>query len=350
MTAYSSDVEASGLGTTPARSNSTPLCTSSVASPPSSRIMLGPPPSGQRRTCSVHHQYSVEGLALPGEDRDPGRGIGCSARADRDRRGGVVLGGVDVAGGPADLGPQLDQGLDQHGGLDGHVQGAGDPGAGQRLGRAELGAHRHEAGHLVLGEADLVAAELGQGQVGDLEVVRGGDLRCGCHALLVAVRRGTAAARGCRPAPGSVGGSAGERHEASMVRMRRRRPRTRPVCETRCRLSHGSRPLATTTPSRVPGASPPMCPDPSATRPERPHVVVLRMLMNDRPAVGCQDRFSDGCRAPGRSSARWVRPPGSGPRPRRSWRRGRRPWCPARPRPWRPPAARRARCAGCACG
>ena len=45
-------------GTAPAASNSVPLCTSRVASPPSSRIMFGPPPSGHRSTCSVHHQYS----------------------------------------------------------------------------------------------------------------------------------------------------------------------------------------------------------------------------------------------------------------------------------------------------
>src|SRR3954453_9322968 len=45
-------------GTAPASSYSTPLCTSSVTSPPSSRIMLGPPPPGQLITCSVHHQYS----------------------------------------------------------------------------------------------------------------------------------------------------------------------------------------------------------------------------------------------------------------------------------------------------
>ena len=38
-------------------SNSVPLWTSSVASPPSSRIMFGPP-SGQVSACSVHHQYS----------------------------------------------------------------------------------------------------------------------------------------------------------------------------------------------------------------------------------------------------------------------------------------------------
>src|SRR3954451_18160604 len=57
-TAYSSVSAVDGSGTEPAFSNSTPLCTSSVASPPSSRIMLGPPPSGHRSTCSVHHQYS----------------------------------------------------------------------------------------------------------------------------------------------------------------------------------------------------------------------------------------------------------------------------------------------------
>jgi hypothetical protein len=45
-------------GTRPARSNSTPLWTSSVASPPSSTIRCGPPPSGQTSASFVHHQYS----------------------------------------------------------------------------------------------------------------------------------------------------------------------------------------------------------------------------------------------------------------------------------------------------
>ena len=58
MTAYSSESLGSVEGTAPASSNSRPLCTSRVASPPSSRIMFGPAPSGQRSTCSVHHQYS----------------------------------------------------------------------------------------------------------------------------------------------------------------------------------------------------------------------------------------------------------------------------------------------------
>src|SRR5581483_3109034 len=58
MTAYSSESLSLVSGTAPAASNSVPRCTSSVASPPSSRIMLGPWPSGQRRICSVAHQYS----------------------------------------------------------------------------------------------------------------------------------------------------------------------------------------------------------------------------------------------------------------------------------------------------
>ncbi len=60
--AYSGLVAEVGSGTAPAASNSTPLCSSIVASPPSSRIMFGPvepPPSaGQVIICSVHHQYS----------------------------------------------------------------------------------------------------------------------------------------------------------------------------------------------------------------------------------------------------------------------------------------------------
>ena len=61
MIRYSSETvrsSASGEGTTPAFSNSTPLWTSSVASPPSSRIMLGPRPSPKSNSLSVAHQYS----------------------------------------------------------------------------------------------------------------------------------------------------------------------------------------------------------------------------------------------------------------------------------------------------
>ncbi len=120
-----------------------------------------------------------ERLALPGEDRDALGVLGGAVRADRDSGRGVVLGGEDVAGGPTDLGAESGEGLDQHGGLHGHVQRAGDAGAGQRLRGGVLLADRHQAGHLVLGEGDLLAAEGGEGQVGDLEVLGVG---CGRHS------------------------------------------------------------------------------------------------------------------------------------------------------------------------
>lgn len=48
---------------------------------------------------------------------------------------------------------------------------------GERLGRGELLADRDQAGHLVLGEGDLLAAELGKREVGDFEVLSVGDSR-----------------------------------------------------------------------------------------------------------------------------------------------------------------------------
>jgi hypothetical protein len=103
----------------------------------------------------------LQGLAFPGEDRDAGGG---------DRGRGVVLRGEDVAAGPADLGAEGDQGLDQHGGLHRHVERAGDPRPLQRLLGRELLAGLHQAGHLHLGEGDLLAPEVGEADVGDFVV------------------------------------------------------------------------------------------------------------------------------------------------------------------------------------
>ena len=86
----------------------------------------------------------------------------------------------------------------------------------QRLGRAVLGAHRHEAGHLVLGQLDLLAAEVGQGQVGDLEVKRYGHVCSLCSFQL-----GRACA-GADELGGPDGGSATRGSDLC------RRPRTRP--------------------------------------------------------------------------------------------------------------------------
>ena len=100
----------------------------------------------------------VEGLALIGEDRDAGGG---------DGGGGMVLGRIDVAGDPADVGAESLQGLDQHRGLDGHVQRAGDAGALEGLLRAVFLADGHQARHLGLGDRDLLAAEIGEADVFD---------------------------------------------------------------------------------------------------------------------------------------------------------------------------------------
>ncbi len=102
---------------------------------------------------SVQPPVLLEGLALPGEHRSAGGGVDRARRADDDRGGGLVLRGEDVAGHPAHLGAQRDERLDEHRGLHGHVQRAGDARALQRLRRAELAAQRHQAGHLVLGQA-----------------------------------------------------------------------------------------------------------------------------------------------------------------------------------------------------
>ncbi len=152
----------------------------------------------------------LERLALPGVDRDAGRVLG-GAVADDDRRRGVVLGREDVAGGPAHLGAERGERLDEHRGLNGHVQGPGDPRARERLAVGELGADGHQARHLVLGERDLLAAEGGQPEVGDLEVGLGGRSGGG-HA--VSVRSSV------RKRPG--GGCAWPARSAAS---RRRRPR-----------------------------------------------------------------------------------------------------------------------------
>ena len=63
-----------------------------------------------------------------------------------------------------------DEGLDQHRGLHGHVQRARDARALERQHVGVLPPQRHQPGHLMLGQPDFLPAELGQGQVGDLEV------------------------------------------------------------------------------------------------------------------------------------------------------------------------------------
>ena len=117
----------------------------------------------------MHHQYSSSVSPFQANTGTPLGSSTVPVGPDGDGGRRVVLGGEDVAAGPAHPGAQRGQRLDQHGRLHGHVQRAGDAGAGQGLAGGVLGPHGHEAGHLVLGQLDLLAAEFGQGEVGHLE-------------------------------------------------------------------------------------------------------------------------------------------------------------------------------------
>jgi hypothetical protein len=77
----------------------------------------------------------------------------------------MVLGGEDVAGSPGDLGTESSQGLDQDGGLDGHVEGTDNTGTLEDLGRTVLLTESHQTGHLVLGELNLLATESGEADI-----------------------------------------------------------------------------------------------------------------------------------------------------------------------------------------
>ena len=120
----------------------------------------------------------LQRLPFPGED---GRAGG------RDGGGSVVLGRENVARGPAHIGAEFLERLDQHRGLNRHVQRTGGADAGERLLRAEFPADRQEAGHLMLGDGDLLAAPFGERDVLDVKVGCGG-LRAALVALAMEVK------------------------------------------------------------------------------------------------------------------------------------------------------------------
>jgi hypothetical protein len=92
----------------------------------------------------------------------------------------MVLRGEDVATGPAHFRSERNQRLDEHGRLDGHVQRTGDAHADQWLFRRVFVADGHQARHLLLGDVDLLAAPIGQTQVGHFEL--GFDFLNGCNS------------------------------------------------------------------------------------------------------------------------------------------------------------------------
>ena len=104
------------------------------------------------------------GLPLPGKDRDAGGG---------DGGGSVVLGREDVARTPTQFGAEMDQCLDQHRGLDGHMQAAGDARALEGLRGAILLAQRHQPRHFRFGDGNFLAAPFGQTDIGDLAIGAG---------------------------------------------------------------------------------------------------------------------------------------------------------------------------------
>ena len=112
----------------------------------------------------------LQRFALPREHR---RALGIVRRAagletaNHDCRGRMILRRKDVAGHPAHIRAELGERFDQHGGLNRHVQAAHDARAGERLPNAVLFSERHQPGHLLLGEANFLAPEIGERKISD---------------------------------------------------------------------------------------------------------------------------------------------------------------------------------------
>ena len=94
-----------------------------------------------------------------------------------NRGRGVVLGREDIARSPAHFCAQCGQCLDQHGGLNRHVQGAGDACALQGLLRSKLFTHSHQAGHFGFSDLDFFTTPVGQRDV------RNGAVECVAHGF-----------------------------------------------------------------------------------------------------------------------------------------------------------------------
>ena len=135
-----------------------PRCMSSVASPPSSRIMFGAPPSDHSKMRWVYSQYSVRISPLTANTGMPAAATAAAAWSWVE---------IDVARCPAHVGAERRERLDQHRGLNRHVQRAGNARAAQRLLRPVLLARRHQAGHFGFGDRELLAAPFGEADVLD---------------------------------------------------------------------------------------------------------------------------------------------------------------------------------------
>ena len=107
---------------------------------------------------------------------------GGTTSCNRSRR--MVLGGENVAGGPAHISAEFFQGFDQNCGLDRHVERTSNSSTLQGLFLAVLRSQCHQTRHLGLGDVKLLAAKIGKVDIGNnaistkLQLGRG----CGrCH-------------------------------------------------------------------------------------------------------------------------------------------------------------------------
>ena len=101
------------------------------------------------------------GLAFPGKYRDTG---------SSDSGSSLILSREDVARRPAHFGTQGNQGFDQHGSLDGHVDAAQNLRALERLFCCIAATQPHQSRHFGLGDEGFAAAPLGQGHISDFIV------------------------------------------------------------------------------------------------------------------------------------------------------------------------------------
>lgn len=85
----------------------------------------------------------------------------------------MVLRGENVARAPANVCAESLEGLDQDSSLDGHVEGAGNASALERLRWAVLCAAGHETWHLDLGDLELLATKVGKRNISNLVVPNG---------------------------------------------------------------------------------------------------------------------------------------------------------------------------------
>ena len=139
----------------------------------------------------------VERFTLPCEHRNALRVLHralCFRAADHDGRCGVILRREDVARDPAHVGAEIGERFDEHRRLNRHVQAAHDARAGERFLAGVLLAQRHQSGHLLLGESQFLAAEVGERQVLYLVRLPAGGFRgsermkslgCSSHAVVV---------------------------------------------------------------------------------------------------------------------------------------------------------------------